>query len=93
MLSFKFKDDLKLASVTGHFVVKYSCVSKENISGKTIRIWIRNTAFSMQFFGFAILEHQGNVRICDLRIIHYKFADLRIAEWHTSEISLLSIAE
>ncbi len=39
--------------------------------------------FSLQICGFAIcgLGHRGN-----LRIIHYKFADLRLADWHTSEL-------
>jgi hypothetical protein len=43
---------------------------------------------SLQICGFAIcgLGHQGNLRICDLLIIHYKFANLRFADWHTSEI-------
>jgi hypothetical protein len=29
---------------------------------------------------------QGNLRICDMRINQYKFANLRFADWHTSEI-------
>ncbi len=65
MLSFKFRDDFWLL---GQFWVTYYLVGKENIRGK--RIWIRNTAFSLQIFGFAIcrLGRQGNLPICDLQI-------------------------
>ncbi len=41
-----------------------------------MRIWIRNTAF-----------FHANLRICDLRTgTLSKLADLRFADWHTSEI-------
>ncbi len=45
--------------------------------------------FSLQICGFPIcgLEHQGNLRICDLRINNYKFADLRFAGWNTQEFA------
>ncbi len=41
-------------------------------------IWIRNTDFFLANLRICELGHQGNLRICDLRINHYKFADLRI---------------
>jgi hypothetical protein len=73
----------------------YSYVGTDNIRDKPLRIWIRNTDFSLQICGFAIcgLGYQGNLRICDLRINHYKFVDLRFAEWHISELCGLAIAE
>jgi hypothetical protein len=37
------------------------------------------------------LGHQGNMRICDLWINHYKFADLRFEDYHTSEFCGLAI--
>jgi len=82
MLSFKFRDDFWLL---GQFWGTYYLVGKENIRGK--RIWIRNTAFSLQIFGFAIcrLGRQGNLPICDLQINRYNFDDLRFADWHVSE--------
>jgi hypothetical protein len=42
-----------------------------------MRIWIRNTAFSLQFCGFAIcgLEHQVNLRICGLIITNLRICD------------------
>ncbi len=55
-----------------------------------MRIWIRITAFSLQICG---LEHQVNLRSCYVRINHYKFADLRFADWHTLEIWGFAIAE
>jgi hypothetical protein len=44
-----------------------------------MRIWIRNTAFSFQIFGFPIcgLGHQGNLRICGLIITNLRTCDLR----------------
>jgi hypothetical protein len=56
---------------------------------------IRITAYSLQICGFAICRrgHQGYFRVCDLRINHYKCADLRFADWHTSDICELAIAE
>ncbi len=60
-----------------------------NIRDKAMRIWINNTAFFLQICRFAIcgLGHQGNLRILDLRIDRYKFAD-----WDTSEICGFAIA-
>jgi hypothetical protein len=34
----------------------------------------------------------GNFAICNLRIKRYKFADLRFADWHTSETCGFAIA-
>jgi hypothetical protein len=53
-----------------------------------MRVRIRNAPFPLQIWRFAIcrLGHQECLRIYDLRITHYKFADLRFADWHTSEI-------
>jgi hypothetical protein len=39
--------------------------------------------FSFQILRICGLEHEENLRISDLRINHYKFADLRFADWHT----------
>jgi hypothetical protein len=50
-----------------------------------MRNWIKNTADSL-----------ANLQICDLQVNHYKFvkiADLRFADWHTSEICGFAIAE
>ncbi len=61
-----------------------------------MRILIRNTAFVLASFRICDLRavgYQENLRICDLRINHYKFADLRFADWHTSEIYGSAIAE
>ncbi len=59
-----------------------------------MQIWFRNI-LSLQICGIAIcgLRHQGNLRICDLRIIHYKWADFRFPDRHTSEICRFAIAE
>jgi hypothetical protein len=74
--------------------LNYSYVGKENMRGKPLRTWIRNTAFSWHICGFAIWRgHQGNLWIWDLRVNHYKFVDLRFSDWHTSEICGLAIAE
>jgi hypothetical protein len=35
----------------------------------------------------------ANLRICGSRINHYKFADLKFSDWHTSEICRFAIAE
>jgi hypothetical protein len=43
-----------------------------------MRIWIRNTASFLANLRICALRHQGNFLICDLRNIHYKFADLRL---------------
>jgi hypothetical protein len=44
-------------------------------------------------FAICGLGDQRNLRICDLQINHCKFADLRFADWHTSEIYGFAIAE
>ncbi len=46
-----------------------------------MRIWIRNTDFflaNLRIYTNCGLGHEGNLRI--------KFADVRFADWHTSEI-------
>ncbi len=74
--------------------IKYSCVGIKNIIGKPVRIWIRNTVFSLQIYGFAIcgLGHTKEIfgfaicgliikklRICVLRTVTpQKFAALRL---------------
>jgi hypothetical protein len=53
--------------------LKYTCLAKKNsIRGK--RSGSETLLFSLQIWGFAIcrLSHRGNLRICDLRINHYK---------------------
>jgi hypothetical protein len=39
------------------------------------------------------LGHQGSLRICDFRVDHDKFADLRFVDQTTSEICGFAIAE
>jgi len=70
---------------------KYTYVTKKILEQNQIRI----TAYSLQICGFAICRrgHQGYFRVCDLRINHYKCADLRFADWHTSDIYGLAITE
>jgi hypothetical protein len=47
-----------------------------------MRIWIRNTPFSLQIadLRFADWETKENLQIGDVRINNYKFADLRFAD-------------
>jgi hypothetical protein len=69
--------------------LKYSYVDKEStLEANQCGSGSETMLLSLQICGFAIfgLGHQANLRICDLRINHYKFADLRLANWHTSEI-------
>jgi hypothetical protein len=83
MLSFKFKDDfwlLRQFELQSISLSKIFLRGKENIRGK--RIWIRNIVFSLQI-----------LPICDLRINHYKFDDLRFADWLNSEICGLTIVK
>ncbi len=42
--------------------------------------------FSLANFLICGLGNRRILRICDLRINHYKFADLRFADWNTMEI-------
>ncbi len=81
MLSFKFKDDFWPLGqfwerVTWHFVEANADLDKTHCF------------FPLPISEFAIcgLGHQGNLRVCDVRINHYKFADLRFADWQTSSI-------
>ncbi len=56
-------------------------LGKENIRGKPMRIWIRNTVFCLANLQIAIcgLGHQGNSRICGLWTgTHKKLMDLRL---------------
>jgi hypothetical protein len=58
-----------------------------------MRIWIRNTAFSLANFRIFELRIGTPRRFADFRIKLYKFADLRLSDWHTSEICIFAIAE
>jgi hypothetical protein len=61
-----------------------------------MRIWIRNTPFSLQIadLRFADWETKENLQIGDVRINNYKFANLQFADWHTPlEICGFAIAE
>jgi hypothetical protein len=78
MLSFKFKYDFQLLWLLG----------KKSIRDKPMRIWIRNSGFFLTNLRICGPEHQGNLRICALRINHYKFAD-----WSTTEMYEFAIAE
>ncbi len=42
-----------------------------------MRIWIRNNAYFLADLRICRLGQQGNFRICDLRINHYRFAGLQ----------------
>jgi hypothetical protein len=48
-----------------------------------MRIWIRNTALFLAII--CGVGHQGNLWICDLRINHYKFANLRFVDHNTPQ--------
>jgi hypothetical protein len=54
-----------------------------------MRIRIRITAISLEICGFAIWDWYTKeiLRICNLRINHYRFSDLRFADCPTSEIA------
>jgi hypothetical protein len=49
-----------------------------------MRIWIRNNAYFLANLRICRLGHQGNLRVCDLRIYHYRFAGLQFADWYTT---------
>jgi hypothetical protein len=95
--TFSFWDSFELHHYMALRSLKYSYVGKENITVDTNQCGSGSETlfFSMQICGFAICGQgqQGNVQICDLRSNHYKFTDLRFADWHTSEICGLAIAE
>ncbi len=66
--------------------LKYTYVGKRQRQTKQTNADLdRNTAVFLE-----------NLQICDLQVNHYKFfkiADLRFADWHTSEICGFAIAE
>ncbi len=90
---YEYKNDLQNLRRTfgfcGSFELHGISLSKYTYVGKKIsQTRIRNTVFFLVNFGFAICGrgHQGNLRMCNLRIIHNKLADLRFADWHPTDI-------
>jgi hypothetical protein len=75
---------------TWHLGLTYSYVGKENTS-EANHFRSESETFRLCKFAelrFADWETKEILRICDLRIIHYKFAG-----WHTSEICRFAIVE
>ncbi len=99
MLSFKFWDDFWLLGQLYSYMAfpsrKYSYIGKETFRGKSMRIWIKYTVFSLQICKFEIFQTGTPRKYADKRLAvnHYKFADLHFANWHISEICGLAIAD
>ncbi len=82
MISFKFKEDFWIFRQfwdMSFCSLKYTYVGKKDIlEANQGRSGSHTLLFSLKICEFAVLglEHQGNLRICDMRISHYKFGDL-----------------
>jgi hypothetical protein len=86
-MTFGFWDSFE-TKLHGISQYKYTYVGKKILEANQCRSRSQTLHFSLQICGFTIcgLGSQGNLRICDLWIAYYKFADLQFANWLTSEI-------
>jgi hypothetical protein len=55
-----------------------------------MRIWVRNTAIFLENLRICDLGTGtlNNLRVCNVQINHYKFVDLRFADWHTLALQI-----
>jgi hypothetical protein len=75
--------------------LKYTYIGKKVFEANQCGSGSETLSVSLQICIFAIcgLGQQGNLWFCYLRINHYKFSDLRFADWHTSEMCRFALAE